>query len=174
MKKEIFVRYERCLGCRSCELACATAHSQSRDFLTAIWEEPAPKKRLFVDRFTAGEINIPMVCRHCTEAYCINACITGVMHRREDGIVTNLGSPQRCVGCWMCVMACPYGVIRPDNKVAIKCDRECLDETGTPACVAACPTKALVYATAEEFDRLRREDYQKQAFPQWTATPAAG
>lgn len=42
---------------------------------------------------------------------------------------------------------------RPDG-----CDRECLDEAGAPACVAACPTRAPVFATLEEFETARRHE----------------
>ena len=65
------------------------------------------------------------------------------MHREEDGLV--MVDQDVCRGCWMCVMACPFGAIVPDPeaKVAIKCDA-CKDME-QPACVAACPTGALIY-----------------------------
>ena len=53
---------------------------------------------------------------------------------------------EKCIGCWMCVMVCPYGVVVPNSKtgkVATKCDL-CM-ERGTPACVEFCPNEALVY-----------------------------
>ena len=52
----------------------------------------------------------------------------------------------RCVGCWSCVMVCPFGAIRLDHergKVGSKCDL--CEGQGTPACVAHCPNEALVY-----------------------------
>jgi carbon-monoxide dehydrogenase iron sulfur subunit len=59
----------------------------------------------------------------------------------------------RCIGCWTCIMVCPYGVIgrRQDGGrwVAARCDL-CPDRA-IPACVEACPTRALVYAEAEEW-----------------------
>lgn len=67
----------------------------------------------------------------------------------------------------MCVMACPYGVIQADytEGVAVKCDRACLDEKGIPACVRACPTKALVYMTVEEFQSARRHQVLDRLLP---------
>ncbi len=163
--KEVLVRYERCLGCRSCELACAVAHSGSGSLFGALWEEKPPRKRVFVEQ--AGRARVALNCRHCQEAWCIDACISGAMRRTPEGVVTNTGSDQRCVGCWMCVMACPYGVIRADytEGVAVKCDRACLDEKGIPACVRACPTKALVYMTVEEFERARRHQVLDRLLP---------
>ncbi|MFC1675306.1 4Fe-4S binding protein, partial [Candidatus Omnitrophota bacterium] len=52
----------------------------------------------------------------------------------------------RCVGCWMCMMACPYGAIKPNTKtkLAVRCDK-CKDKD-EPACVIACPTGAIIWA----------------------------
>ena len=73
---------------------------------------------------------------------------------------------EKCVGCWMCVMVCPFGVIRPSllpgkkEKVAVRCDL-CQDRE-TPACVEACPTGALFFGEIEDFkkavSRARRRE----------------
>ncbi|TYO93882.1 4Fe-4S dicluster domain-containing protein [Desulfallas thermosapovorans] len=156
---EVLVNMERCLGCRSCELACAVAHSESKTLLGALGEDIKPLKRIFVHQ--VGEKKIPLNCRHCQEAPCIDACITGAMHRTPEGVVTNEGGAAPCNGCWMCVMVCPYGVIRSRaaGRVAVKCDRGCLDVNGIPACVRACPTKALEFTVADDFSRRRRQQY---------------
>jgi carbon-monoxide dehydrogenase iron sulfur subunit len=64
----------------------------------------------------------------------------------------------RCVGCWMCAMTCPYGVIGGQLEVrkAVKCDR-CMD-LDEPACVHACPTRSLVFATQSEFMEMMRKE----------------
>jgi len=162
MQKEVLIRYERCLGCRSCEIACAVAHSPENNLFAAVNTAPAPKKRLFVEQ--AEGRKIPFVCRHCEEAFCIDACISGAMHREPDGTVTNVGE-RPCVGCWMCVMVCPSGVIRADERrrQALKCDRACLQKADLPACVAACPTRALVYEPVDEFSKRKREAYAVSA-----------
>lgn len=153
-RKEIFVRYERCTGCRSCELACAVSHTAARDLFGALLGGERPQKRLFVDQ--VGQVKAPAVCRHCEEAPCVAVCPTGAMHRREDGV--NVVALHRCIGCWMCAMACPFGAVSRGEGKAIKCDRECLDEEGIPACVRACPTGALVFQTVEEFEAERRQE----------------
>ena len=67
------------------------------------------------------------------------------MHRDEEtGAV--LCDEDRCVGCWMCVMVCPFGAIQRNtvgNKAASKCDL-CYGEE-IPACVANCPNEALTF-----------------------------
>ena len=53
---------------------------------------------------------------------------------------------EKCAGCWTCILACPYGVVKPEKErgTIAKCDL-CLGN-GVPACVAHCPNEALVYA----------------------------
>jgi carbon-monoxide dehydrogenase iron sulfur subunit len=65
---------------------------------------------------------------------------------------------ENCIGCWMCAMICPYGVVgrKTEVRMAVKCDR-CKDRD-LPACVQACPTGALVYATQREFMEMMRKE----------------
>ncbi|MGB9804526.1 4Fe-4S dicluster domain-containing protein [Desulfofundulus sp.] len=158
MPKEVLIRFDRCLGCRSCQLACAVAHSSAGSLLAAVSNGEKPRARIFVHQ--VGGYKAPLNCRHCLDAPCIDACIAGAMHRREDGTVTNVGGEQQCTACWMCVMVCPYGVIRSDARgtMALKCDLECRGETGIPACVRACPTGALVYDEVDGYSGRRRFD----------------
>jgi len=145
--KEVFVHLDRCQGCRSCQLACAVAHSRSRNLFMAVSETPAPRYRLYIER--GDGLSVPLTCRHCDPAPCLEACIAGALYRDERGAVRR--REEACVGCWTCLMVCPYGVVgrEKERKVAVKCDR-CPD-LDQPACVTACPTGALVYAEAEEF-----------------------
>jgi carbon-monoxide dehydrogenase iron sulfur subunit len=61
----------------------------------------------------------------------------------------------KCRACWMCVMSCPFGVVTPlkDFKVAQKCDA-CM-HMEEPACVASCPTKALIYGDENDYEKVR-------------------
>lgn len=62
---------------------------------------------------------------------------------QKKGLVSH--DQTRCVGCWMCVMACPYSAIRPDikTKIPLRCDK-CLDKD-EPSCIKACPTQAIIW-----------------------------
>ncbi|NPV93010.1 MAG: 4Fe-4S dicluster domain-containing protein [Firmicutes bacterium] len=163
MSREVLIRYERCTGCRSCELACAVAHSESKTLFGAIGEARRPLKRIFVHQ--AGPKKVPLNCRHCGDAPCLDACIAGAMYRTKEGVVTNESGERPCVGCWMCVMVCPYGVIRSEvkEKLAVKCDRNCLDAAGVPACVRSCPTGALVYESIDQFGEQKRKEFLHRA-----------
>lgn len=151
--KRLFIHLERCVGCKRCELACMAAHSETFDLLFSSLEAPQPKTRIFVE--SINEKPVPLVCRHCEEPACVDACMAGCMQKdAENGTVNNMGYPQKCVGCWMCIMACPYSVINStrDNTMkkskeefeqALKCDL--CPELEAPACVDACPNEVIEF-----------------------------
>ena len=95
--------------------------------------------------------SVALQCRQCDEPACAEACITGGIVRDEATGVVRFDT-DKCVGCWSCTMVCPFGaIIRvPDSAKAVRCDR--CEEREIPACVEACPTKALVFCEAEEFE----------------------
>ncbi len=157
MDYDIAIQYELCLGCHSCELACAVAHSGSRTLRGAIEETPFASARIFVE--PAPPYKLPLTCRHCQDAPCVDACSTGAMRSEGPGLVSNAAGT--CVGCWMCVMVCPYGVVRPDyrSRQAVKCNRECVGSATVPACVQACPTGALTFVAGDNWAKERRASY---------------
>lgn len=160
--KQVLIRPELCTGCLSCRLACAVAHSEANTLLGAMLSGEKPKTRIYVHHLEGQ--NLPLNCRHCTDAPCVDACIANSMHRAEDGLVTNHDRQQSCIGCWMCVMVCPFGVVRETGggePRAIKCDRQCLSKEGLPACVQSCPTGALTYEDVEHHSASIREDFIK-------------
>lgn len=157
MAKVIVVNIEKCLGCKSCELACAIAHSSTKKLDSIIRDGEKPGYRISVESY--GRRAVPVNCKHCEEAACVMACPTGAVHREADGepvIVDN----ERCIGCSMCVQACPFGVItlNREGKGVLKCDLcvERLAKGQDPACVNACPTRALVFVEEEESTREKR------------------
>jgi formate dehydrogenase iron-sulfur subunit len=92
------------------------------------------------------------VCKHCTEAGCLDVCPTGALFRTEFGTV--VVQQDICNGCGYCVSGCPYGVIdrRPHDGRAQKCtlcyDR--LKDGLTPACAKACPTESIQFGPLDE------------------------
>ena len=158
MAKVIHIHIDRCMACKNCELACAIAHSESKELYAAILSGEKPGHRISVEAY--GRKAVPVNCNHCEEAACVMACPTGAVHRERPGepvIVDN----ERCIGCRMCVMACPFGVITvsPDGKGVLKCDlcMERLAEGKEPACVEACPTSALVFIDEGEANTAKRK-----------------
>lgn len=140
--KRIVAREEFCINCRLCEVHCLVQHSKSKKIIKAFRKEkdgivPGVKVE------QSGYVSFALQCRHCDDAPCIESCMTGAMHRDEKtGAV--LSDPDKCVGCWMCIMTCPVGAVHrgTNRRVASKCDL-CVGEK-TPACVANCPNEAIV------------------------------
>ncbi len=152
--KEVFVDLERCLGCRNCEVYCALEHSMSKNLFTAIFEKPLPIRRVSVE--SSGTTSIPIQCRHCEEAPCVDTCPSGAMRRDlVTGIV--LLNQDRCIGCWMCAVVCPFGAITPERetRLVLKCDR-CPD-LETPACVTACHCNALLFGELKDIMKKKRK-----------------
>ena len=158
--KRVVVNESYCIGCRLCEVHCLVAHSQSKHILKAFREESdSITPRIVLEQ--SGHTTFAVQCRHCDEAPCLDACMTGAMHRDlESGAV--LCDEDRCVGCFMCIMVCPLGAILPGKtsqrpatgesprpaearKIASKCDLCGMDFQGEPPCVANCPNEALKY-----------------------------
>ena len=153
----LFVDISRCMGCRSCEIACAVAHSQSKDLVEAMEEEPRPTSRVSVE--AAEDSAVPLQCRHCEDAPCVTVCVTNALEKLGPNLPV-LVKEELCIGCRFCVMVCPFGVITMgrDGKAALKCDLciERLEAGDDPACVSACPTKALRFLPPNEVAAMKR------------------
>ena len=146
--KRIVIHEEYCIGCRLCEVHCLVQHSKSKDIIKAFRaERDTVMPRVIVEE--SGPVSFALQCRQCAEPSCIEACISGAMHRDEEtGAV--VCDESRCVGCWMCIMVCPTGSIRQNlhgTRIASKCDL-CYGAK-VPACVANCPNEALTYEEVE-------------------------
>ncbi len=92
------------------------------------------------------------VCKHCTNAGCMDACPTGALIRTE--FETVVLQADVCNGCGYCIPACPFGVVArsDDDGRASKCtlcyDR--LEDGLEPACAKACPTDSIQFGPYEE------------------------
>ena len=110
-------------------------------------ERPKPISRVTVER--NKPVSFAIQCRHCEDAPCVTACLSGAMTKDEKtGLVTH--NKDKCMGCWTCIMVCPYGAVKMDKEghVVAKCDLcQGFDE---PACVANCPNEALVFKEVKQ------------------------
>ncbi len=141
------VDLRRCVGCHACSVACKTEHDVPLgDFRMRVRYHERPD--------AATIAFVPMLCMHCEDAPCLEACPTEAIARLEDGRVVI--DKERCTGNKACQSACPYGAIYIDaeTNVAEKCDF-CTHRTEVgldPSCVTACPTSALLFGDLDDED----------------------
>ena len=160
--RKVYCDTRKCLSCHTCEIACAVQHSQSGELSQAVAETPRPRHLVRVKTAMLGAL--PLRCHHCEDAACIDACKTGATYRDpQSGRV--LIDHDRCVGCWMCIMVCPFGAVFPNMRTekAQKCDLCAGHEE--PACVSGCPTRALAYEEFAEFARRYRKGQRHKSVP---------
>ena len=134
--KMIVVNANKCSGCRLCELACS---------LKMVGEFNPARARMKVIGFEEP-FALPLMCFQCEDPFCAEICPSGaIVKEGETGIIKI--SKQKCAGCKMCILACPFGTISfsSDEKIAVKCEL-C---GGNPECVEICPTGALEFKEAE-------------------------
>ncbi|HPU01651.1 MAG: 4Fe-4S dicluster domain-containing protein [Firmicutes bacterium] len=139
----------KCLGCKSCELACGLEHAKADLFAAVLAGLPVQPRNRVVE---AAGIRTPIQCRQCEEAPCALVCPSGAISREEGMIWLD---KRLCFGCKSCVMVCPFGAIQVrDEGKAMKCDL-CVDSpaeisASQCACIRACPTKAISLVDSEE------------------------
>ena len=171
----------KCINCKGCEAACKLENMIYADIKAShetpkFWQRcsveqlgPAEFKRETNDNneFT-GIFNFFMPCMHCEKPACVASCpVPGkALHKdRETGIV--LPDHEKCIGCGLCTIACPYGAVRMSDRYNSK-GKQILDkctycyhrvtdnankpkeEQLKPACVTKCPSGALDFGIKEE------------------------
>ncbi|MCL1919194.1 MAG: 4Fe-4S binding protein [Peptococcaceae bacterium] len=155
--KKILVDDSKCLACHSCEMACSVAHSTSQTLYGALSEQAPPVSAIHIEEGSKGR-GFPLGCLHCQDPQCVRACVTKALYMSPEGAI--LCDKNRCIGCHMCLIACPFGVIedppQDSETYAInKCDL-CAASGLDPACAAACPTQALVFEEPDIFSKNKR------------------
>ncbi len=150
--KSIVVDFNKCTGCRTCEIVCATANHS-----VEINGEKFPDlgnpflSNIRVSHYNP-DVDIPNVCQLCTDAPCVEACPVDPDEQtgrkalyRDEKYHTIMNDPERCIACMSCADACKTerrGVIIP-NAVTNKPERTCTMCNGDPQCVKYCPYGAL-------------------------------
>lgn len=170
MRYAMVINKKRCIGCDACALACKNANGTPKG---VYWSHVVKKET--GEYPNAAMDYTPMLCMHCEDAPCVLHCPTGASVKHEDGIVTV--DYDKCIGCRMCVTACPYGArwyipktdesAYTDKPLTLKEERDaagftpgtvskcvfCRDKVQAgeqPACVAACPVDARIFGDIDD------------------------
>ncbi len=138
--KRVYVNEQWCLGCHLCEYYCAFANSEKDDMVKALKNVDIHPRIQVEDQ---GDVHFAVSCRHCEEPLCVKGCITGAL-TKQDGVIQI--DKEKCVGCYTCILSCPYGAVMPSEEgVVQKCELCLHNSAGSPACVTGCPNRAVVY-----------------------------
>ncbi|MBU2703104.1 electron transport protein HydN [Sporomusaceae bacterium BoRhaA] len=167
----------KCIGCKVCEVACSVAHTD-KEFVTAGMIDTPLIAKLYLVKTLA--VTMPVQCRQCENAPCAQVCPVAAITQINDRIVID---ETDCIGCKTCLMVCPFGAIdivpvyrdgemvsqstlkvktaegfvEKERVVASKCDL-CAGRSTSPACVTACPEKALEMIVPKQEKKQRNVD----------------
>lgn len=175
MRYGMVIDMKRCVGCMTCTVTCKVANNLPNNIL---WNRVMTVGGSHIDT-AAGTFpndirmqHIPINCQHCDNAPCVAACPTGASYKRaEDGIV--LVDADKCIGCRMCMVACPYNARsfnwkEPEYYVGYalgdidapahqfntveKCDfcAHRLAKGEVPACMELCPARARFWGDLDD------------------------
>lgn len=169
-----------CIGCKACEVACkewnqlpaedmsltGMSYDNTGALSATTWrhvafiEQVRPAQDHDRDADVPGRwLMMSDVCKHCSNAPCLEACPTGAIFRTEfDTVVVQ---QDICNGCGYCVPACPFGVVAIDDcdGKAHKCTL-CYDRLKgglEPACAKVCPTDSIRFGELSELDAAARD-----------------
>ena len=128
--EKIIIQPELCDGCLDCQDACSQLHGISGIMV----------------REVEGSY-YPIICQQCEDAPCKLICPTEAIG--EEGI-----EKERCIGCGLCMMVCPFGAVVIHEHKAHKCN-QCPD-LDTPACIKACSQRAIAKVDTEKLKADRQ------------------
>jgi molybdopterin-containing oxidoreductase family iron-sulfur binding subunit len=181
---------KRCIGCNACTLACKQENGtpEGVHYARVITREVGAypqTRRTF----------LPVLCNHCDDAPCAQACPSGATWIRNDGLV--MVEREKCIGCRACAVACPYmnrhflekGLLEHgystdglspyeaikfaefEEGTMTKCTlcAHRVDQGLEPACVITCPTDARIFGDLEPEDgKLQKLIRERKG---WTLLP---
>ncbi len=165
------VNLDQCIGCHSCEMGCKNFNAL----------DPAMFYRHVHDDFPEDLFGVPtrvhvsLACNHCADPACLAACpVKAYSKRDKDGIVIH--DPSRCIGCKMCIAACPYNVpqFNEEKHTVEKCHMcyQRVDDGLKPGCVSTCPVGAIDIVDISKIDEAAFEK-QIPGFPDQKLTKSS-
>ncbi|MCI8469666.1 MAG: 4Fe-4S dicluster domain-containing protein [Eggerthellaceae bacterium] len=192
---------QRCIGCHTCSVACKIENNLPDDmWWNRILTDGGAEMDIPAGEFPNSTIEyVPLNCQHCENPACAKVCPVGATYRDEEtGIVRQ--DADKCIGCRMCVAACPYTGVRsfnweepqfmlgmdlgdedvpPHQKHTVEKCTMCYQRVAKghePACVPACPGRARIWGDLDdpesEVSKLIKSRSVKQLLPEKGTKPS--
>ncbi|MBU1170876.1 MAG: 4Fe-4S dicluster domain-containing protein [Proteobacteria bacterium] len=165
-----------CIGCHTCAIACKQGNNLPNEVW---WNRVMTFGGPTMDTPHGVFPNLKMSfltlnCQHCDDPPCVKACPAEATYKREDGLV--MQDYDTCLGCRMCIMACPYNDVRTYNEnhpqyyldfpvgdqsakeqqkgTVSKCTfcYHRLDAGLSPNCIEVCPVRARSFGDIADSD----------------------
>ncbi len=141
---------EKCVGCHACEIACQLWNDAVQ---TVPWRRVTTLERGVFP--VIRSVNVSLACMHCGNAPCRNACPRQAITKSEEtGLVAV--DQKKCVGCMLCLWACPFGAPKMSTKGKMEKCTFCEERPAgmKRACEEICPTQAIVSGPIDELSKL--------------------
>jgi len=157
----VLIDISRCIGCRTCELACKQANHLPPDSQPAGQAKLGARTFTYVDKRQITQDDgkpitrfVKRQCMHCIDPACASVCPVGALQKSDIGAV--IYHDDRCIGCRYCMTACPFDVPRYEWESSAPLIRKCqfcfgrLEQGQPTACSAACPSGAIKFGKRSE------------------------
>ena len=177
-RKALLISPELCIGCRGCQTACKEWNQLPADKTTetGTYENPPDltpylyNKIHFIEMSSVNSergmrwLFVSQRCMHCDDAGCMKICpAPDALFKTKEGIVAF--NKDKCIGCKLCIAACPFDIPRYDAKDKISKCHLCYDRISEglmPACAKTCPTGAISYGDRDTMiGGAQKAGYQK-------------
>ena len=142
----LVIDLDRCTGCMSCIIACKMENSLEKGSGVRVDTVGGAHRDTPGGKYPNLSMHyLPVLCMHCTNPPCIDACPEEAIYKRTDGIV--LIDEEKCTSCQLCIPACPYDALTLDDQrnLIIKCTlcNHRIDQGLEPFCMVCCEAEAI-------------------------------
>ncbi len=175
MQYGMVIDMTHCIGCHTCSVACKVANNVPNGiWWNRVLTDGGPTMDTARGQYPNNTLNhVSISCQHCSNPACTKVCPVGATYKdRDTGIVRQ--DYDRCIGCRMCIAACPYTGVRSYNWEAPKYSidfaagdievpahqkhtvEKCtfcyhrIAKGEKPACMVLCPGRARYYGDLED------------------------